>query len=688
MRHSPVCVIILLILYVINTEFLEVKMDIGNMTINAIRFLCAEAVENAKSGHPGMPLGMASAAYELWADHLKHNPKNPEWADRDRFILSGGHGSTLLYSLLHLFGYGLTIEDLKNFRKFGSATPGHPEYGHTKGVEITTGPLGQGFASGIGMALAENYLAAKFNKPEHKIVDHYTYIFCGDGDMMEGISHEAASLAGTLGLNKVIVLYDSNDITIEGPTEIAFTENVRMRFDAYGWNTLFVGDGNDTEKISDAIIAAKKSCRPTLIEIKTVIGYGAPNKAGKAAAHGEPLGRAEIDSMKTALGWNYGEFEVPNEVYENQKIIIEKLSKKEEEWNALYKKYESEYPDSASEWEAWHSKKLPVDLLNEDDFWSYEGDTATRISSEQVLNKVCKLVPNLIGGAADLAPSTKTLMKGRGDYSKNNPAGANLHFGVRELAMTSIANGIAAHGGLRPYIAGFYVFSDYMKPAMRLSASMGLSVINILTHDSIGVGEDGPTHQPVEQLASLRSIPNFTVIRPCDTNETAAAWYLALTRTNSPTALVLSRQTLPILPGTGKPALRGAYVLRESKKEKPDIILIATGSEVQLIYEAYDILNEKNISARVVSMPSWEIFEEQPEEYKQKVLPETIRARLAVEALSPFGWERYTGLDGGIISVNRFGASGSYQTLFKEFGFTAERVAGEAEKIIGKLKND
>jgi len=537
------------------------------------------------------------------------------------------------------------------------------------------------------MALAENYLAVKFNKPDIKIVDHYTYIFCGDGDMMEGISHEASSLAGTLGLNKLIVLYDSNNITIEGSTDIAFREDVRKRFDAYGWNTMLVKDGNDTAEIGGAISEAKRSGKPTLIEIKTIIGYGAPNKAGKASAHGEPLGRDEIDQMKAALDWEYGDFDVPAEVYDNQNKIIERLSKYEDEWNELYKTYKNSYPESAVEWENWNSKELPADLLNDEDFWTYEGDIATRISSEQVLNKACKLVPNLIGGSADLSPSTKTIMKGRGDYSKETPDGANLHFGVRELAMTAIANGIAAHGGLRPYIAGFYVFSDYMKPAMRLSALMKLPVINIMTHDSIGVGEDGPTHQPVEQLASLRSIPNFTVIRPCDTLETAAAWYLALTRNNSPTALILSRQNLPILPGTGKPALRGAYVLRESEKKVPDIILIATGSEVQLIYKAYDLLKERGISARVVSMPSWEIFEEQPDEYKQSVLPKNVRSRLAVEALSSFGWAKYTGLDGGIISVDTFGASGSYATLFKEYGFTAERVADEAEKIVRNNKS-
>ena len=659
-------------------------MDI-DLTINTIRFLCVEAVEKAKSGHPGMTMGFAAPAYTLWANHMKHNPKNPEWQNRDRFILSAGHGSTLIYSLLHLFGYGVAIEDLKNFRQYNSETPGHPEYGHPVGVEVTTGPLGQGFANGVGMALAENYLANKFNRPGFEIVDHYTYIVSGDGCMMEGISHEAASLAGTLGLNKLIVLYDSNDISIEGSTDIAFRENVSERFKAYGWNTIFIKDGNDTNEVSKAIETAKKSDKPTFIEIKTIIGYGAPNKAGTAQIHGEPLGREEINQMKNALGWEYGPFAVPEEVVKNQENIISKLAGHEQEWQCLYERYKAAYPELAKEWEDWNKKTITADLLNNEDFWSYEGDIATRISSEQVLNKVCKLVPNLIGGSADLAPSTKTIMKGRGDYSKENPQGANLHFGVRELAMTAMANGILAHGGLRPYIAGFFVFSDYMKPAMRLSALMKLPVINIMTHDSIGVGEDGPTHQPVEQLASLRSIPNFTVIRPCDTNETAAAWYLALSRVDGPTALILSRQNLPMLPGTGKPALKGAYILRESEKETPDIILIASGSEVQLIYEAYDILKERGISARAVSMPSWEIFEEQPEEYKEKILPRKIRARLAVEALSSFGWAKYTGLDGGIISVDKFGASGPYAVLFKEYGFTAGHVAQEAEKIYKAL---
>ncbi|MDR1538714.1 MAG: transketolase [Clostridiales bacterium] len=659
---------------------------IDQLAINTIRILSAEAVQKAKSGHPGLPMGAAPAAYALWSKFLKINPANPCWKDRDRFVLSAGHGSTLIYSLLHLFGYGLEIEDLKNFRQLGSLTPGHPEYGHTTGVEVTTGPLGQGIANAVGFAWAESYLASRFNKPGFEIVDHFTYALCGDGCLMEGISAEAASLAGTLGLGKLILLYDSNNITIEGSTGIAFREDALKRFDAYGWHVQRVDDGNDVSSISQAIESAKEEKgKPSIIEIKTIIGYGAPNKQGKASAHGEPLGADELALTKKGLGWDYEEdFFVPEEVRKHFEIISSEKALEEDKWNRLMKSYSIEHPEDFEQWNIWHESKLPLDLLTKEDFWSYEGNLATRISSEQVLNKLSNWIPNLIGGSADLAPSTKTLMKGKGDFSPEDHSGANLHFGIREHAMTAIANGMSLHGGLRPYIAGFFVFSDYMKPAIRLAAMMKLPVTYIMTHDSIGVGEDGPTHQPIEHLAALRSIPGLTVVRPCDTHETAAGWYLALTR-KGPTALALSRQNLPLMPETGKGALRGAYVIKDSVKETPDIILIATGSEVQLILKAASLLKEKGVNARAISAPSLEVFEEQDESYKESILPNKVRARLAVEAGASFGWHKYTGLDGDVIGMETFGASAPADLLFKKFGFDAERVAEKAVEILKRL---
>jgi transketolase len=657
---------------------------VEQLSINTIRVLSAEAVQKAKSGHPGMPMGAAPMAYTLWARQMKHNPSNPQWEDRDRFILSGGHASMLIYSLLHLFGYGLTIEDIMNFRQYGSNTPGHPEYGHTVGVETTTGPLGQGFANGVGMALAEARLAAKFNRPGFDIVDHYTYVISGDGCLMEGISYEAASLAGTLELGKLIVLYDSNAITIEGSTDIAFRENVGKRFEAHGWQVLKVDDGNDIEAIDKAISEAKTETRkPSLIIITTEIGYGCLAKQGKASAHGEPLGEENILKMKEYLSWpSQQPFHVPDEVRQHMNNIINKGEKSQEAWNTMWEAYSKEYPELAKEWELWYKNELPMDLLKDEDFWKFDGEMATRASSGEVINRLAKVLPNLIGGSADLGPSNKTLMKGCGDFSAEDRTGSNLHFGVREHAMASIANGMVLHGGLRAYVATFFVFSDYMKPAMRLSALMGIPVVYVLTHDSIGVGEDGPTHQPVEHLASLRSIPNFTVFRPADSKETAAGWYAALTRKTSPTALVLTRQNLPLYQGTGKEALKGAYILVDSSKETPDIILMASGSEVNLVYQAHKILKGKGIDARVVSMPSWEIFEEQSEEYKESVLPKSVKARLAVEAASSFGWHRYVGLDGEVISIDRFGASGPADILFKEFGFTVDNVVERALSLI------
>lgn len=684
-------------LYKLKNTYIRDRIDIKNkeemsmksveqLSVNTIRILSAEAVERAKSGHPGMPMGAAPTAYTLWAKHMKHNPSNPQWSDRDRFALSGGHASMLIYSLLHLFGYGLTIDDIKNFRQFNSKTPGHPEYGHTIGVETTTGPLGQGFATGVGMAIAEAHLAAKFNRPGYNIVDHYTYVLAGDGCMMEGISSEAASLAGTLKLSKLIVLYDSNQISIEGSTDIAFTEDVGKRFEAYGWQVIVVEDGNDIDAIGKAIEEAKADTdRPSLIEVKTEIGYGCPDKQGTASAHGEPLGAENLKKTKEFLGWKWDEpFYVPSEVRQHMEDIKQQGQKQEEEWNKLWESYKKEYPELSEEWELWHDDKLPVDLLNDEDFWKFDGDMATRAASGKVINRLSKLIPNLIGGSADLAPSTKTIMEDRGHFSAEDRTGSNMHFGVREHAMAAIGNGMALHGGLRPYVSTFFVFSDYMKGGMRLSALMGLPLIYVLTHDSIGVGEDGPTHQPVEHLAALRSMPNMTVFRPADPKETAAGWYTALTRKNSPTALVLTRQNLPLYDETGKDALKGGYILKDSEGETPDIILMASGSEVELIYEAQKVLKEKGIDARVVSMPSWELFEEQSCEYKEKVLPSQVKARLAVEAGCELGWHKYVGLDGDVIAINSFGASGPADILFEEFGFTVQNVVAKAEKLLDK----
>lgn len=646
--------------------------------INTLRILSAEMVQRANSGHPGLPLGASPMTFTLWHEHMKHNPQNPKWMNRDRFVLSAGHGSALLYSLLHVFGYGLTIDDLKSFRQLDSLTPGHPEYNHTPGVEVTTGPLGQGIANAVGMALAERHLAAKFNTPEFNLIDHYTYALCGDGCMMEGVSCEAASLAGTLGLNKLIVLYDSNNITIEGDTSLAFAEDVRKRFEAYGWNTLLVQNGNDTIEISNAIAKAKCSDKPTLVEVKTTIGYGAPNKQGKASVHGEPLGYDEIQLMKDKLNWKYDEeFYVPDSVKEMMKAFTKKAMADEKLWNELLENYKLVNSKLADEFETWHAVSID-DSIFDDEYWSYTNDLATRLSSEEVLNKLSHRVPNLIGGSADLGPSNKSVMKSREYYSKDNPNGSNLHFGVREHAMTAISNGMALHGGLRVYVSGFFVFSDYMKPAMRLAALMNLPVIYVLTHDSIGVGEDGPTHQPIEQLAGLRSIPGFTVIRPCDTNETAAAWCYAL-KHNGPTAIILSRQTLPLLNETSIEAMKGAYVLRDA--DDAEIILIASGSEVSLVYDAYEKLNELGIKSRVISIPSFEIFERQSDEYKQSVLPNSIRKRIAVEAASDFGWHKFVGLDGKVIGINTFGASAPANLLFDKYNLTVDNVVHEVMKL-------
>ena len=660
--------------------------NIEELSVNAIRVLSADAIQKAKSGHPGLPLGAAPAAYELWARHMNHNPKNPEWKNRDRFVLSGGHGSMLLYSLLQLFGYGdLSIDDIKNFRQLDSKTPGHPEYGHTVGIEATTGPLGQGMAMAVGMAMAEAHLAAVFNKDGYNVVDHYTYVLGGDGCMMEGISSESFSLAGTLGLSKLIVLYDSNNISIEGSTDIAFTEDVMKRFEAFGFQTIEVEDGNDLGAIGAAIEEAKADKnRPSLIKINTLIGYGCPAKQGKASAHGEPLGEDNVAALKENLGWPCKEaFEVPQEVYDYYKELASDRAKAEDEWNKLFAEYCSKFPEMKEMWDNYYNGYDMSDLFNSEEYWA-AGDKpeATRNTSGTVLNLIKQHMPNMIGGSADLAPSNKTNMKDAGDFSRDNYAGSNIHFGVREQAMTAITNGIALHGGLRPFAATFFVFSDYTKPMARLSSLMKLPVTYIFTHDSIGVGEDGPTHEPIEQLAALRSLPNFTVFRPCDKVETSAAWMYAATSKETPTALVLTRQNLPQMPGSSKEALKGGYIIDDSSKAVPDAIIIASGSEVSLAVEAKAELAKKDIDVRVVSMPSMDLFEEQSAEYRESVLPDAVRKRVAVEALSDFGWYRYVGLDGAVVSMKGFGASGPAAELFKKFGLTTEAVVKAVEGIM------
>lgn len=656
-----------------------------NRAINAIRVLSADAIQKANSGHPGLPLGAAPIAYELWAKHMKHNPKNPNWANRDRFILSGGHGSMLLYSLFHLFEYGnLSIEDLKNFRQLDSKTPGHPEYGHTVGVEATTGPLGAGMAMAVGMAMAEAHLADTFNTEDMKVVDHYTYVLGGDGCMMEGISSETFSLAGTLGLSKLIVFYDSNDISIEGSTDIAFTEDVEKRMQSFGFQTLYVEDGNDLAAIAKAIEEAKAdTTRPSFITVRTQIGYGCPKKQGKASAHGEPLGADNIAEMKEFLGWEAKDFYVPDDVYAHYHSIVERLASYEEEWDALFEAYAKKYPEKKLLWDKYYGE-LAMDKLDDDAFWAWdEKPQATRNISGSILNRLKDIVPNLIGGSADLSPSNKTVLEGLGYLKKGDFSGRNIHFGVRELSMAAQTNGMILHGGLRAYCATFFVFSDYTKPMARLSSLMRIPTTYVFTHDSIGVGEDGPTHEPIEQLAMFRAMPNFNTFRPADATETIAAWYSAITSKETPTALVLTRQNLPQLDGSSKEALKGAYIIKESAKDEIDAILIASGSEVHICIEAARELEEKGYGIRVVSMPCSDIFDVQSDTYKNRILPKNIRNRVAVEALSGFGLDKYTGLDGKIICMEGFGASGPQDKLFERFGFTVSNVV---ESTLGILE--
>lgn len=664
--------------------------SIEQLSIAAIRTLSIDAIEKANSGHPGMPMGVAPMAYTLWTKFMNHNPRNPKWFNRDRFVLSAGHGSMLLYSLLHLSGYDVTMEDIKQFRQWGSKTPGHPEYGHTPGVEATTGPLGQGIAMAVGMAMAERHLAATYNKDNFEIINHFTYAICGDGDLMEGVSAEAASLAGHLKLGRLIVLYDSNDISLDGELHLSFSESVEQRFKAYGWQYIRVEDGNNIEEIAQAIAEAQKDLeRPTLIEVKTIIGYGSPNKAGTADVHGAPLGKDEIKLTKEAYKWTFEEdFYVPDEVYAHfEKVVKEAGEKKEAEWNALFAEYEKAYPDLAKQLKMAIEGKLPEGWEKALPVYAEGKSLATRASSGEVLNAIAKVVPQFLGGSADLAGSNKTLIKGAGDFLPGSYEGRNIWFGVREFAMGAALNGMALHGGVKVYGGTFFVFSDYLRPAIRLAALMGLPVTYVFTHDSIAVGEDGPTHEPIEQLASLRAMPNVCVIRPADANETAAAWRLAVESTDRPTALVLTRQNLPTLATTAERAYegvkRGAYVVSEAQGEV-QALLLASGSEVSLAVEAQKALANEGIHVSVVSMPSWDRFEAQPAEYKESVIPKRVKKRLAIEMGSSLGWERYTGDEGDILAIDRFGASAPGEKIMQEYGFTVENVVARVKALLNK----
>lgn len=646
--------------------------------VNAIRILSADQVQRANSGHPGLPLGAAPIAYELWAHHMNHNPKDPGWLNRDRFILSAGHGSAMLYSLLHLFGYGLDIEELKNFRQLDSRAAGHPEYGHTVGVEATTGPLGAGLGMAVGMATAEAHLAARYNRDGFKVFDHYTYVLCGDGCLMEGISSEVMSLAGTLGLGKLILLYDSNSITIEGSTDIAFGEDVTKRFEAFGFQTLSVDDGNDLAAVGRAIEEAKAdTTRPSFIKIRTTIGYGVPGRAGTPAAHGEPLGEENVKLLRETLGWESQEaFAVPQEVYDHYASLIAGGADAQREWEKLFSEYSAKYPELRAELDAAMSGTNIEKLDTDESFWvKGEKADATRSISGNIINYIKDVIPELVGGSADLGPSNKTVMKNEAWFSPKTPEGRNLHFGVREIGMTAIANGMLLHGGLRTFCATFFVFSDYIKPMLRLSSLMGIPQIAVLTHDSIGVGEDGPTHQPIEQLDMLRSVPNTDCWRPADEMETRCAWYSALSSKTTPSCLALSRQALPVLAGSSREALKGGYVVDREDGDTPDLILMASGSEVGLAIEAKKLLVEKGRRVRVVSMPCMDVFARQSDEYRESVLPRACRRRVAVEAASGLSWGEYVGLDGARVSMTGFGASAPAKKLFEKYGFTAQHVA-------------
>lgn len=666
----------------------ESQLELDQCCVNTIRTLAMDAVQKANSGHPGAPMGLAAAGYVLWTRIMKHNPANPAWPDRDRFVLSGGHASMLLYSLLYLTGYDITLDDIKNFRQWGSKTPGHPEFGHTPGVETTTGPLGQGVANAVGMAMAERHLAARFNQAGHEIVDHYTYVICGDGDLMEGVAAEALSLAGHLGLGRLICLYDDNDISIEGSTDISFTENVEERFKSYNWHVQTVADGNDLAAIEQALSSARsESDRPSVVILKTHIAYGSPNKQDSAGAHGSPLGEEEVCLTKDFLGCDRNDkFCVPENALAHFRKTREAGQAAEASWQARYEGYAKAHPALADQWVNAISGFLPrgwdQQLLT---FNPEDGAVATRSASGKALNALAQRVSTLMGGSADLAPSNNTFLKDLPEFQKGSYEGRNIRFGVREHAMGAVMSGLFLHGGIRPYGGTFLVFADYVRPAIRVAALMKLPLIFVFTHDSIAVGEDGPTHQPVEHLASLRAIPNVTVLRPCDANETVEAWMQAIRTNNSPVILALSRQNLPVLDPkqTGGQLARGGYVLSDCPG-KPDILLIGTGAEVHLALKAQKILEEKKIAARVINMPSWELFERNGDDYKNKVLPPDVTARLAVEAGIPMGWERYVGASGKVIGMNSFGASAPGNTVLAKFGFTAENVADQAEALVRK----
>jgi transketolase len=664
--------------------------DLQQRAIQTIRFLSADAVQQANSGHPGLPMGAAAIAFTVWTRHLRHNPKNPNWTNRDRFILSGGHGSALLYSLLHLTGYALSLDEIKRFRQFESKTPGHPEFGLTPGVETTTGPLGQGFANGVGMAIAEAHLAAEYKGENINLVDHHVYAIVTDGDLMEGVASEAASLAGHLHLGKLIYLYDDNHISIDGPTDLSFTEDRAARFIAYGWHVQTVTDGNDVEAIDAAIKAAKADPRPSLILCRTIIGLGLPTRAGTSKAHGEPPGEDELNAAKMAAGWPTDpRFFIPADVLDYFRQAVHNGEMAENKWNEIFSAYKKSFPEKANEYIRRMHRELPENW--DQKLPKYPADQkglSTRVASGKALNEAAAILPELMGGSADLAPSNNTWLQGNSAFQGNNPLGRNFHFGVRENAMGSIVNGMVYHGGLRPYGATFLVFSDYMRPAIRLSALAHLPSIWVYTHDSIGVGEDGPTHQPVEHIASLRAIPNLVVIRPGDANETSAAWKIAINRTNGPTALILTRQNLPVLPFTvGEnenlpPVERGAYVLAEMGDSEPQIILMASGSELSLVVDAAARLAMDGICVRVVSFPSWELFSSQDEEYREVVLPVKIKLRLAVEAGVSLGWEGWVGDSGAIISMEQYGASAPAKFLFEHFGFTVDHIVEKAGAML------
>jgi transketolase len=666
-----------------------VAKSLDQLCVDTIRTLSIDGVENAKSGHPGMPLGAAPMAYVLWRRHLKHNPRDPKWPDRDRFVLSAGHGSMLLYSLLHLTGYDLSLADLKAFRQWGSRTPGHPEVHVTPGVEVTTGPLGQGTANAVGMAIAERMLAHRFNRPGHEIVGHRTFSIVGDGCLMEGISGEAASLAGHLGLSKLVCLYDSNDVSLDGPTSMAFTEDVAKRYEAYGWNVLHVANGNtDLEEIDRALEAAiGQTRRPSIIIIHTTIGYGSPHKAGTSAAHGSPLGKEEVLLTKKALGWEWEEpFTIPEQALARFREAVETGKRVEDEWARRFAAYAKEYPELAEQWsDAW-GQRLPAGWDQGLPSFKAGDSEATRVAGSAALNAIAAKVPYLVGGDADLSESTKTTIKNGGDFDGTTGAGRNLHFGVREHAMAAIAGGMAAHGGVRPFVATFFQFSDYERPAIRLAALSELPVIFVWTHDSVGMGEDGPTHQPVEHLMSLRAMPGIAIIRPGDPNEAVEAWRAAMEHREGPVGLVLSRQKMPVFDrqtfGAARGLARGAYVLAEATGGSPRLILIGSGSEVGLAVDARARLEAEGIPTRVVSMPCWEFFEKQPADYRESVLPGAVRARLAIEAGATLGWKRWVGDGGDTVGLDRFGASAPGEIVMRELGFTVENVVAKARALL------